>query len=151
LRESFDDAGYPLRTKGGSGRPPTQGLIEVYPHPALVEFLKAPRRLEYKAAKVLNYWPDVVLSDSGPSWPEQRRARLLEVWRRIAEALDRCVAGVAEKLPAPAEDHKGWRLKAYEDKFDAVVCVAVAIACLNGTAAAFGDANSAIWAPTAGV
>jgi predicted RNase H-like nuclease len=150
LRESFDDAGYPLRTKDGSGRPPTQGLIEVYPHPALVEFLKAPRRLEYKAAKVLNYWPDVVLSDSGPSWPEQRRARLLEVWRRIAEALDRCVAGVAETLPAPAEDHKGWRLKAYEDKFDAVVCVAVAIACLNGTAAAFGDANSAIWAPTAG-
>jgi predicted RNase H-like nuclease len=39
--------------------------------------------------------------------------------------------------------------KAYEDKLDAVVCAAVAIACLNRKAKAFGDADSAIWVPIA--
>jgi predicted RNase H-like nuclease len=42
----------------------------------------------------------------------------------------------------------GWRLKAYEDKLDAVVCAAVAIACLNGEARAFRDEDAAIWVPT---
>jgi predicted RNase H-like nuclease len=43
----------------------------------------------------------------------------------------------------------GRSLKAYEDKLDAIVCAAVAIACLNGIAKAFGDADSAIWVPIA--
>jgi hypothetical protein len=32
-------------------------LIEVYPHPALVELAGAVERLPYKAAKVSAYWP----------------------------------------------------------------------------------------------
>jgi len=48
-------------------------------------------------------------------------------------------------LPAP--DVRGWRLKAYEDKLDAVVCAAVGIACLNGEAEAYGDNDSAVWVP----
>ncbi len=50
----------------------------------------------------------------------------------------------------PAPEIRGWRLKAYEDKFDAVVCAAVAIAGLNGKAKLIGDEDTAIWVPTAG-
>jgi predicted RNase H-like nuclease len=147
LRLGFEEAGYPLRAKDGAAEPPKSGLIEVYPHPALIEFLGANRRLEYKAAKARKYWPDV------PSNPKlsanDRRVKLREVWSGIVEALDAIMRGVAVALPLPADEDRGWRLKAYEDKLDAVVCAAVAIACLTGKAKAFGDADSAIWVPIA--
>lgn len=47
LTVAFAAAGYPLRTTGK----PEQGLVEVYPHPALVELACAPRRLPYKQGK----------------------------------------------------------------------------------------------------
>ena len=40
LRETFEQLGFGLCT-----RPPACGLIEVYPHTALIEFLEEPRRL----------------------------------------------------------------------------------------------------------
>ena len=57
--------------------------------------------------------------------------------------------GVKAALPPPAPEIRGWRLKAYEDKLDAVVCAAVAIACLKGEPRPFGDEDAAIWVPTA--
>ena len=53
LRQSFERAGYPLLT---NMRAPV-GLIEVYPHPALVELAGASIRLPSKASKVRSYWP----------------------------------------------------------------------------------------------
>jgi hypothetical protein len=53
LRESFERAGYPLRTD----RLALPGVIEVYPHPALVELAGALERLPYKTSKVGSYWP----------------------------------------------------------------------------------------------
>ena len=47
LRAGFEDLGYPLRTAHAQAG----GLIEVYPHPALVVLAQAPRRLPYKATK----------------------------------------------------------------------------------------------------
>jgi predicted RNase H-like nuclease len=135
LRAALEASGYLLCTAA-----PAKGLIEVYPHPALIEFLSAPRRLEYKAAKMGKYWPDSPAVD--------RHKKLREVWRRIVEALESRIQGVRAALPPPGPDERGSRLKAYEDKLDAVVCAAVAIACLNGEARAFGDENAAIWVPT---
>jgi predicted RNase H-like nuclease len=134
LRAGFEACGYLLCTSA-----PAKGLIEVYPHTALIEFLSAPRRLEYKAAKMGRYWPG--------SFAVERHKKLREVWRRIVEALESRMQGVSAALPPPAQDVRGWRLKAYEDKLDAVVCAAVAIACLDGHAKAFGDKNAAIWVP----
>lgn len=54
LTHSFSAAGYPLLTSTPV-RPP--GLVEVYPHPALVEFARAPMRLKYKVGKGRTYWP----------------------------------------------------------------------------------------------
>ena len=140
LRLAFAHAGYPLRTLDADSAP-AKALIEVYPHPALIEFLQAPRRLEYKVARALKYWPELS--------PEERRVKLIEVWRWIVDALERRIEGVRAALPPPGANERGWRLKAYEDKLDAVVCATVAIACLDGKATGWGDAASTIWIPTA--
>ena len=134
LRETFFELGYCLCTK-----PPVRGLIEVYPHPALIEFLGEPRRLPYKAAKICTYWPDISAAD--------RREKLRMAWVRIVEALDRRIAGVAKALPPLEPKTTGWRLKAYEDKLDAIVCCAVGIACLGGRSEVYGDDDAAIWVP----
>jgi predicted RNase H-like nuclease len=120
---------------------PANGLIEVYPHAALIEFMDERERLPYKAAKTLTYWPDLRFQ------AEQRHIKLRAVWGLIVAALEARIAGAAAALPVPAPDVRGWPLKAFEDRLDAVVCAAVAIAALNGAAVAHGDAEGAIWVP----
>ncbi len=127
--------GYPLATTTLSS--PT--LIEVYPHPALVVWTNADERLPYKAGKAASYWPGAD--------PEQRRAKLGEVWRKIVAALEMRVAGVGANLPLPAPEVRGWRLEAFEDSLDAVICAAVAADALEGRATPYGDDKSAIWVP----
>jgi predicted RNase H-like nuclease len=134
LRAEFETQGLAL-----GAEPPSRALIEVYPHPALIEFLKAERRLEYKAGKTGAYWPESSL--------DERHVKLRDVWARIVLALERRIAGVAERLPRPPDSVRGSGLKAYEDKLDAVVCAAVAIAFLDGRATAFGDKGAEIWVP----
>src|SRR5665811_2572672 len=70
LQEGFAARGYPLLTQ--TAIPP--GLIEVYPHPALLELAQEPERLPYKIAKVRNYWPSCS--------PDERRLRLFEQWTK---------------------------------------------------------------------
>jgi predicted RNase H-like nuclease len=139
FRAAFEVEGYALRTMGDDSSTLAHGLVEVYPHAALIRFFGEKRRLEYKAGKTLTYWPELSGAD--------RRVKLRSVWTRIVEALDRRIAGVADKLPPPEADMNGWRLKAYEDKLDAVVCAAVAIKALDGEAEACGDRDAAIWVP----
>ena len=134
LRAGFDALGLEVRSE-----PPANGLIEVYPHAALIAFMEERERLPYKAGKTLTYWPGLPIA--------QRHAKLREVWARIVGALDCRIAGVAEALPVPRPDMRGRPLKAFEDKLDAVVCAAVAISALDGRAIAYGDAEGAIWVP----
>ena len=136
LRADFTEAGYPLLTDGMR----SPGLIEVYPHPALVELAQAPRRLPYKSQKTAQYWPELSLGE--------RRARLLDQWAQIIKLLDDEIEGVAELLPVPDLTTKGAALKAFEDKLDAIVCAWVGICVLEDRATAFGDDDSAIWVPT---
>src|SRR5271165_4446358 len=68
MRKSFERAGYPLRTFTFS----LPGLIEVYPHPALVELAGAAERLPYKASKIRSYWPSAT--------PQERRICLYRIW-----------------------------------------------------------------------
>jgi predicted RNase H-like nuclease len=136
LRADFEALGLTVRTTL-----PAEGVIEVYPHAALIEFMGETERLPYKANKTLTYWPDLSI--------ERRHRKLREVWARIVEALDRRIAGVRAALPLPAPDVRGWPLKAFEDKLDAVVCAAVAAAALDGKAVPHGDAEGTIWVPTA--
>ena len=139
LTKGFAQAGFPLQT----GSVETPGLIEVYPHPALVELANAPERLCYKVSKTGKYWPalDAI----------KRRERLFEVWAGILELLDKQIAGVREKLPdlSLAPGTRAADLKKVEDMLDAIVCAWVAIRALEGHATPFGDRDSAIWIPDA--
>jgi predicted RNase H-like nuclease len=131
----FGKLGYPLVTHGEV----THGLIEVYPHPALIELSGAARRLPYKESKIAKYWPDL-------SVPE-RRQRLLEQWDVILQLLARHIEGVMEAFkPIPLSSPRR-AMKAFEDALDAVVCAWVGICVLEGRATAFGDPDSAIWIP----
>ena len=135
LRESFERAGYPL----GTDRLALPGVIEVYPHPALVELLGASKRLPYKTSKVGNYWPQASLQEG--------RAFLYRQWSEIAARLECEIAGVAATLPRLELNASPWEVKAYEDTLDAIVCAWVAICALEGSAKPFGNRDSAIWIP----
>lgn len=136
LSQGFAEAGYPLSTLSIS----LPGLIEVYPHPALVELAQSSRRLPYKLSKIGRYWPELT--------PDQRRAILLQEWMRIVDLLEGQLAGVRAALPVLSVQATRTALKGYEDQLDAVVCAWVAVCTLEGRANANGDQNSAIWIPS---
>lgn len=139
LRESFELKGYELRTSGRVVR----GLVEVYPHPALIEFASAERRLPYKFSNRRNYWPQ--------EQPKVRSLNILREMRAIASLMENEIAGVEAAMPElDCESATGREWKAYEDMLDAVVCAAVGICVLEGRAVPFGDDQSAIWIPKPG-
>jgi len=135
MRADFMAKGYPLLVAA----PAVRGLIEVYPHPALIELATAPQRLRYKVGKIGTYWKALPVVE--------RRDRLLAEWRSIVALLDRRMAGSAALLPLPDAGAPVRVLKAYEDMLDAVVCGWIGSCVLEGKAMALGDADSAIWVP----
>ncbi|RDL48403.1 hypothetical protein BLJAPNOD_04678 [Ensifer sp. M14] len=138
LRIGFNDIGYPLAVEHPAGRV----LIEVYPHPALIELADAERRLPYKASKISKYWPEVA--------PGARLEKLIEVWSQIVDLLDARIRGVAAALTLPSVTARRYEMKAFEDSLDAVVCAWVGACVMDGTASAYGDEESAIWVPRRG-
>lgn len=138
LRADFAAAGYPLRT-GTDGMIGAGGLIEVYPHPALVVLAGSARRLPYKAGNIAKYWPGEPI--------DVRRRRLTDEWERITALLATRLDGVADHLPVLPDPSTGAQRKAQEDMLDAIVCAWVGIAALTGRADAYGDDVSAIWVP----
>jgi predicted RNase H-like nuclease len=139
MRTGFERAGYPLLTSMPADAASPVGLIEVYPHPALVELSGASQRLPYKESKKHKYWPSVL--------PTERRRLLLQEWAKIVVLLDDKISGVAAGLPTALMGAPVARLKAYEDALDAIVCAWVGISVLAGRARHFGDEDSAIWIP----
>ena len=137
LKISFEHAGYPLLTTEVFER----GLLEVYPHPALVELTQSEKRLPYKHSKIGSYWR----SDTIPV----RRTKLVEVWRSIVAHLDARIGNVADALAIPPIGARTWEMKAFEDMMDAVVCAWIGICVLEGDAISYGDETSAIWIPAA--
>lgn len=122
-----------------AGRPDGK-LAEVYPHPALIEFMRAPRRLPYKIQRSRKYWPGIP--------PELRRNNLISEWARILDALALRLPGTKTALPLPTANASVKKLKSFEDQLDAIICAAIAIEILEGRATSYGDTNSAIWIPT---
>jgi len=127
LRDALAAKGYLLLTTGIAPR----GLIEVYPHPALVELACAPQRLPYKLTKVRKYWPTAT--------PSERRARLLQERQRILDLLEKELRGVCAALLLPSASASALELKGYEDALDAIICAWVAICAVDGRAKPHGD------------
>jgi predicted RNase H-like nuclease len=136
LREGFGEAGFPLCITEIA----TPGLMEVYPHPALVELCNEPKRLPYKVGKVRSYWPDAK--------PEHRRLLLSGEWSSIGTVLEPYLLGAGAFCNTFELTPK--RLKAQEDMIDAIICCICAIRALDGGAKPLaGDHLSAIWVPMA--
>lgn len=134
LTQGFARLGYGLMTRYSDGK-----LAEVYPHPALIEYMKADRRLPYKYGKIGKYWPD--------DTPVARIGKLRSIWQQIVTAVDTRLPGTAEALPLPPEGTKGKAMKAYEDMLDAAICACIGISVLIGDVQGFGDEVSTIWVP----
>ena len=138
LKAQFERACYPLRTSGIFER----GLVECYPHPALIEYLQADERLPYKVSRISKYWKKETST--------QRKENLVCVWKKIIYFLDKKIAGVKAAMPIQISDFRtGTDWKAFEDKLDAIICAAVGISILERNAIPYGDEDSAIWVPTA--
>lgn len=135
LRAELERAGYRLCLTEIR----TPGLIEVYPHPALVNLTGSAERLPYKLSRTRSYWKD---ADAGGRWQ-----LLLCEWRRIIEALDREIDGVRAHMPPVSAEARGRDKKAYEDRIDAIVCAWTAIQALSGCAQSYGDEDATIWIP----
>ncbi|TAW03254.1 DUF429 domain-containing protein [Rhizobium ruizarguesonis] len=135
LRAHAEREGYALATASIS--PPA--LIEVYPHPALIELARSTERLPYKAQKIRKYWPSINT--------QQRREKLVAQWRAIVDLLETEISGVKQMLPPIEIKASAVELKAFEDLLDAIVCCWVAICAIEGRAIPFGDNTSAIWIP----
>lgn len=139
LRSDFAALGYRLWTKPDEAKFALPGLIEVYPHPALIELTGASERLRYKVGKSAGYWPGTPIAE--------RRGKVLAEWRRILDALSVQVMGLDAILSDIPAQGPMSALKSWEDKIDAVVCGWVGACVLEGRARAFGDAQAAIWVP----
>lgn len=141
LTQGFRAAGFEIATaKTPCGTP--RRLLEVYPHPALVQLLNADYRVAYKVAKARKYWPDKPI--------EERASLLLEQFARILAALSAEIDGIEIPLPAPGRVESLSSLKPFEDAIDALVCAWVGVRYCAGHARAYGDSTAAVWVPCPG-
>lgn len=140
LVRGFVRAGFALRFSANSA-PIAGSLIEVYPHVALLALMRRTQRLPYKCGKTNLYWRSATLAE--------RRHNLLEQWRSIEARLRKHIDGIDVGLPPPDYDGPLSHLKAHEDRLDALICAWVGALCLDGKALPLGDADSAIWVPSA--
>jgi predicted RNase H-like nuclease len=136
--EGFLRLGYELRTESQQ-RFVGKSLIEVYPHPALLNLLGESERLKYKAGKTSQYWKGLSR--------DERRKRLLSVWTKILEALKSRIHSIPLNIPKETEHFSLSYLKRLEDALDSLICAWVGITFIENNAKAFGDAESAIWVP----
>jgi predicted RNase H-like nuclease len=141
IRQDLEVCGYGLQT--AADQPGPGGVIEVYPHVALLALLESKYRVPYKVSRSLQYWRTEHLS------VEERIGRLLAEFRRIRDGLAQHIQAINLPLPQPAEVQALSALKPLEDCLDALVCAWVAIEHLQGRTRGLGDPSAAIWCPTA--
>lgn len=137
IAKDFADAGYKLVTK--EARPPTSpGLIEVYPHPALLSLLKLKERAMYKSSKSLSYWPEAGL--------DERIRNLIAMHKKIRAALSKRFEGL-NGLISIREAESLSHLKKVEDALDALICAWVGVEYFTSRTVPLGNRSAAIWCP----
>lgn len=139
VRSELDSMGYPLLTSAAT--PGAPGVLEVYPHVALLSLLRADYRLPYKVSRSSKYWPGATL--------QRRIEELLATFARIRTALQEHITDVSLPLPHPGAVPTLASLKVLGDSLDALVCAWMAMEHLQGRSRALGDHSAAIWCPAA--
>jgi predicted RNase H-like nuclease len=131
----FAALGYAIATAATAPR--TRGvLIEAFPHATAIALSGSDYRVPYKLGRMSQYWPE--------RSPAARRRALLARWSVLRRALARRIDGIALRVPTGST---ASALKRYEDALDALICAWTGIAYLRGELHAYGDAESAVWAP----
>ncbi|MCA2981386.1 MAG: DUF429 domain-containing protein [Myxococcaceae bacterium] len=138
LTRAFARQGHAVAAVGDA---PAGALLEVYPHPAVMQLLGRDYRVPYKASRASKYWP-------GTS-PAERARRVLAELRALASALRARFDGA--DVPLPRAVGSLAELKRYEDALDALVCAFIGVEAVEGRGAAYGDASAAIWLPASPV
>ncbi|MFK5950933.1 MAG: DUF429 domain-containing protein [Methylococcales bacterium] len=124
-----------LNTKPGM----VKHLLEVYPHPALLELMDADYRLPYKASKAAKFWPNATI--------EERKIKLLKIYTEILTVLKMKIDGITLTLPDDLIEKPFSAFKRFEDSLDALICGWVGMKYLAGEAEPYGDSTGAIWIP----
>jgi predicted RNase H-like nuclease len=137
LRDGFMRAGFPLITTGTGGN--CGGLIEVFPHVALLGLCDRDFRIPYKVHKSIRYWPSKTVAE--------RLVLLCSEMSMILTCLKERIRGIDLCLPDPATCSALSQLKQYEDTIDALVCAWVGLEFIEGRGCPLGDAQAAIWVP----
>lgn len=117
----------------------TNCLIEVYPHPALIDLLELEYRFPYKAGNTSKFWPDLSV--------KERKIKLLSIYNEILTALSLKIKGIPLSIPDNLVERPFSHFKRFEDALDALVCGWIGMKYLAGEAKAYGDSTSAIWVP----
>lgn len=138
--EGFAALGYPVIT-AASPTPAPRGLLEIYPHVALLDLLGLSYRLPYKVSRSAQYWPGTSTAD--------RVRRLLGQYRAIKDGLARRLGEIPIPLPRASDALSLATLKRYEDALDGILAAWMGILYIEGRAAALGDDVSATWVPRA--
>ena len=141
LRNALAARGYRLQTADDPAGP--GGLIEVYPHVALLALMTLKFRLPYKVSRSSQYWRD----ERPPI--STRIQRLLKAYAEISDALSKEIAAIPLTLPAAEQVRSLAALKPLEDSLDALICAWVGIEHLHGRTLGLGDSTAAIWCPAA--
>lgn len=131
------DCGYKLAVDHTADR--TNTIIEVYPHPALLDLLQRGFRVPYKVQRRGSYWPKL----SNP----ERKNKLVAEFQNIRDGLAQVIYGIPDFLPNLPFQDTFTALKRYEDALDALVCAWVGARYVEGSATAYGDGDAAIWVP----
>jgi len=141
MSDGFANTGYRLRTTEDWIETEKRQLIEVYPHPALLNLLEAAYRIPYKVSKNRRYWPTET--------KEQRKRNLLHEYERIFTALKKEIYHIELSLPSEdeIESFSFTGLKPIEDEIDALVCAWIGIRHIQGKTKAYGDKDAVIWVP----
>jgi predicted RNase H-like nuclease len=132
---ALSSAGYELAVCGTPLR--RRQVIEVYPHIAVMQLLSSDYRVPYKVARMRRYWPDAT--------PAARMRNLRGKLAEILAALRQNVADIPLEMP-PAGSGPS-ELKRFEDALDGVICAWIGALYMEGKCQAYGDSDSAIWAP----
>ena len=140
------ELGYPLATK--NIQPESPCLIEVYPHPAIIELMGLDKRLPYKVAKRKSYNKH----HAPPLTVDQEWACLLSAQDRLYDALCMQIDEIDGFINRPSsiiETYGRTAAKPVEDMLDAIICCWVGYCFFKGNIESFGDDTSAIWVPVA--
>lgn len=137
IAKDFADAGNELVTDIASP-PISPGLIEVYPHPALLSLLQLNERAKYKSTKTRSYWLEAGL--------DERIRNLIAMHKKISAALSERFEGLSDLISIRGAESLS-HLKKVEDALDALICAWVGVEYLAGRTVPLGDRTAAIWCP----